>query len=160
MLTNGCIPMAYIANPRGSPWVVPSEDWIRSPSTNKEGGSLYVLMRIGARVGQMVWQLKRVASRFIWLNALDASTNIIPSVSFSSKIAFIAWKVPSHPEAKPAHSWRGPTVCCRSGLAYFMSTLPTILLYTSAIPIGLTPGHLSRGIRRHAVYADRCLGLT
>ena len=63
-----------------------------------------------------------------------------------------------HP-AWPAHSWIEPTEFWRSHLAVSIIAFPIILQTTSPIPIGRTPGHLSRGIRQ-AVYAIRLDGST
>ena len=45
LLIKGRVAMAYMDIAIGSPCVVPSWEWITSPSMNSSEGSLYVLMR-------------------------------------------------------------------------------------------------------------------
>ena len=48
----GRIPKVYMGIAIGSPWVVPSQDEMTSPSTNNLEGCRYVLMTMGAKDGQ------------------------------------------------------------------------------------------------------------
>ena len=55
---------------------------------------------------------------------------------------------PSMPALTPALSWSTPQTASTSFLVTKQTALPTILRRVSPIPIGLTPGHLSRAINR------------
>ena len=58
------------------------------------------------------------------------------------------------------HSWLDPMVSMMSGLTTCKMALLMILLGTSPIPIGLTPGHLSSAISLEEVKACRGSGST
>ena len=62
------------------------------------------------------------------------------------------------PPGWPAQSWRDPAVCWISGFTTDRTALPKMRLATSQIPMGRTPGFLSRGISRHAAEADIVAG--
>ena len=59
------------------------------------------------------------------------------------------WTVASQPPSWPAHSWSVPAASSTSPLMILKMAFVSLSLG----PIGLTPGHLSSGIRRHAVNA-------
>ena len=65
----------------------------------------------------------------------------------------------SQPPSWPAHTWSGPAAVWMSSLSTLRIALAMILLCTSPMPIGRTPGHLSRGINLHATKALRYAGL-
>ena len=54
----------YIGIASGSPCVVPSWEYMTSPSMNNSDGSLYVLMRMVEMAGHSNWMLWRAALRF------------------------------------------------------------------------------------------------
>ena len=56
---------------RGSPWVVPSFNNIQWPPTNIYKGLLYMLIRTGAKEGQIVATFKRVACRFRCIRSVN-----------------------------------------------------------------------------------------
>ena len=66
----------------------------------------------------------------------------------------------SQPPSWPAHSWSGSAASSTSLPMIFKMVFAMILLGTSPTPIGLTPGHLLRGMRRQATNALSPSGLT
>ena len=144
----------------GSPWVVPSWERIASLSTNSSVGALYVLIRMVARGGQSLRILWRAARLFRELNALLASARSTASFSSDSKAVRTACTAASIPEICPLHSWRHPEVSCTSGLAMKSIALAIIHLAVSPMPIGRTPGFLSRAIRWQASRGETHLGST
>ena len=92
---------------------------------------------------------------FRHLKALLASTRRMASVPSSSNFFLIACIEASIPPLSPAHVCKGAVACVSSGFSNVVVALPMILLTTSPIPIGQTPGFLSKGISRHAVKALR-----
>ena len=66
--------------------MVPSRDYMHWPSTNSQELFMYVLIKTGAMAGQTTSVLRRATCRLSRLNALEASTKIIASVSLSSNI--------------------------------------------------------------------------
>jgi len=87
------------------------------------------------------------------VKALFASTKSTASVSGAWKMLRMAYTAASQPSSWPAHSWSGPAASSTSPPMIFKMALAMILLRTSPTPIGLTPGHLSSGIRRQATNA-------
>ena len=53
----------------------------------------------------------------------------------------------SHPDMCPAHTWRGPAESWMSSVMVAAIAFPMILRTVSPIPMGHTPGHLSRAIK-------------
>ncbi len=74
------------------------------------------------------------------LKAFDAS------VSSSRKLSRTELMAASHPAICPAQSWKEPAASCMSPLVITISALAVMRLAISPMPIGLTPGHLSRAI--------------
>ena len=134
----------------GSPCVVPSDDGIDSPSMKSCTSSRYVLMRTFDRAGQSCCMLRSAASRLSELNALEASTRMTASVSGDSEIWRIAWTADSQPARCPAHTCKAPVASWTSSRVTTEMALPMILLIVSPMPMGLTPGHLSRAINLQA----------
>ena len=99
--------------------------------------------------------LCRSTFRLSELNAFSASTSNIASVSSSWKILDMAWTAASHPPGRPAQSCKLPALSMISGFTTETIAFPTICLRISPTPIGLTPGFLSRDIKRQAMYASR-----
>ena len=66
----------------------------------------------------------------------------------------------SHPDMCPAHTWRGPAESWMSSVMVAAIAFPMILRTVSPIPMGRTPGHLSRAISLHAKNADNPCGST
>ena len=91
---------------------------------------------------------KRAAWRLRELKALEASTNKIPSVPSSAKISLIEWTAASQPARWPAHNWRQPEASMTSCFTTRKTALAMIRLEVSPMPMGLTPGFLSRAIKR------------
>ena len=60
----------------------------------------------------------------------------------------------------PAKGCLGPVASCRSLLVIRRAAFAMILLWVSAIPIGLTPGHLSSAIKREASRGEMLFGST
>ena len=110
--------------------------------------------------GHIRWIFRRAACRFSELNALDASTRIMASVSGASKTWRIAWTAASQPDICPAHTWSGPAASWMSLLMTAAIAFPMIRRTVSPTPIGLTPGHLSKAMSRQATKADSPLGST
>ena len=94
------------------------------------------------------------------LKAFDASTIKTASHDSSSKIAVMAWTAASAPASWPAHSFRGPAAFRTSAFVTAITAMPTIRRTTSQIPIGRTPGFLSKGINRQARKASKPCGST
>ena len=97
---------------------------------------------------------------FKLLNAFEASIKRMPSVFSASNTYLIAYTAASHPPSCPQQSWKGPAAFFTSSLTTVEIDLPMILLSTSQMPIGRTPGFLSKGINRHARYAVNKAGST
>ena len=104
--------------------------------------------------------LCKAAALFSALNALLASINSIASVSGSSQIFHMASIEASVPPRNPAHVWSGAVAATISGCRSYTVNELIILLNTSPIPIGRTPGFLSRGMRQPATKARRNFGFT
>ena len=88
---------------KGSPCVVPSCERMVSPLMKSSDGDLYVLMRIVARDGHKCFTFLRATSLFSELNALEASTNMIASVSVELNTSHMVCIAASHPLSWPAH---------------------------------------------------------
>ena len=81
---------AYIAIANGSPCVVPSLELISpSPTMKSLIGTRYVLLRMVDIAGHVNWMLWRAACLLIELNAFDASTCRIASVSSNANIPHV-----------------------------------------------------------------------
>ena len=115
-------------------------------------------MRIVVTAGQIKCMLWSAAFLFRELNALEASTRSTPSVSLSVNRCLMAWIAASHPPFCPAHTCTDPAAACISSLTIFNTDLDMMRRTTSPTPIGLTPGHLFSGIRRHATRAFKPVG--
>ena len=105
-------------------------------------------------MGHRICMLRRAASLFRELKAFEASTNSTASTLSSSKTPFIA-NIPA------SHAASCPTQSCEHPATFWMSFRVTLRIAlemshrnVSPIPTGLTPGHLSRAIKRQAVKAD------
>ena len=79
-------------------------------------------------------------------DALSASTSNTASVLIEANTLRRACMAASHPDGCPAQTWDTPAARVISLLSTVIRDLPMIRLRTSPIPIGLTPGFLSRGI--------------
>lgn len=64
------------------------------------------------------------------------------------------------PPCSPAHTCRTPVTCWTSGLIKTRMAFPQFSRPPSPIPIGLSPGHLSRATSLHVVKAVRPAGAT
>ena len=91
------VDMAYMAIAKRSPCVVPSREKMVSPLMNSSDLDLYVLMRIVASEGHNFFTFLRGTSLFSELNALEASTKMIASVSAELKTSHMACIAASHP---------------------------------------------------------------
>uniref|UniRef100_A0A8D9FJC2 Uncharacterized protein n=1 Tax=Cacopsylla melanoneura TaxID=428564 RepID=A0A8D9FJC2_9HEMI len=74
----------------------------------------------------------------------------MPSVSESSNTLENPCIAPSSPLLIPEHNCRAPQVSCTSSPVTIAIVLAQILCKTSPIPIGRTPGHLSKATPRRA----------
>ena len=101
----------------------------------------------------MMLILCKAVWRLIELKALVASTRRAASISESWKILRIAWTAASQPPSWPAHSWSGLAAASTSLLTILSTAFAIMHLGTSPTPMGLTPGHLLRGIRQQATRA-------
>ena len=87
------------------------------------------------------------------LKALIASTSSTPPFSESSKTDVRAEAADSQDARCPAHCWYVPAASSSSDEIVQSMLLEMILRATSPLPIGLTPGFLSKTSRRDAVKA-------
>ena len=94
------------------------------------------------------------------LKALVASTSITASIFGEFQISFIVWMAASQPTSCPAQSCNGPAAFLISSFSTAITAQAMILLNVSPMPMGLTPGHLSSAINRHATNVLRLLGST
>ena len=117
-------------------------------------------MRTLAIRGQRCCTFLRAFSRFSVLNALAASRNRTACTSRDSKTWFIACTAASHLASCPAQSWTVPATAWMSSSTMEMIALLIFLQDTSPIPMGLTYGHLSKAIRRHAMSGCRAMEST
>ena len=99
----------------------------------------------------MLWS---ITFRFIWLNALPASTYKIASLSSSLNIELKACTAASHPARWSAQGSKSPALSRMFLLKVIITARPRILLITSPILIGLTPGFLSKVISLNAKKAS------
>ena len=97
----------------------------------------------------------RATSLLSELKAFSASISSITSVSGFSNSFLKLWIAYSIPHFWPKQSWKFLPRLLRSDFLHCVIFLPIILLRTSPIPMGHTHGFLSRGIRRHELYAIR-----
>ena len=156
----GTVARAYIGMASGSPCVVPSWESRRSPSTKRSVGSLYVLIRIVASAGQILLILWRAVWRLSELNAFVASTNSIASLLSDSKEDLAACKAASIPNICPPQSCIQPEASWISVLTMDRTALAIILRAVSPMPIGRTPGFLSRAMSLQAKKGAISFGLT
>ena len=70
------------------------------------------------------------------------------------------WTAASHPPFWPAHTFRGPAASSTSFPIIRSIAFAMMCLGTSSTLIGLTPGHLFRGIRWQATKALILCGFT
>ena len=106
----------------------------------------------------MSWPAHDVApasSRLSELKAFSASITSMASVSGFSNSFLKLWIAYSIPHFWPKQSWKFFPRFLRSDFIHWVIVLPIILLRTSPIPMGRTPGFLSSSIRRHELYAVR-----
>ena len=68
----------------------------------------YVLTRIAAICGQIIWILCTAAWQFNELKAFLASTKMTASALSSSNMHRILWIAASAPDCNPVVVWRGP----------------------------------------------------
>ena len=87
------------------------------------------------------------------LKAFSASISSMASVSGFSNSFLKLCTVYSIPHFWPKQRWNFSTRFLRSDFLHWVIVLPIILLRTSPIPMGRTPGFLPRRIRRHELYA-------
>ena len=92
----------------------------------------------------------RVDIRLIELKALLASTSRAASVSSSWKLSRTECTAASHPDIWPAYSCAEPAASCTSSLITARTAFAMIRLAVSPMPMGRTPGHLSRAISLQA----------
>ena len=116
-------------------------------------------MRTVERDGYRCWMFLWALWRLKVLKAFEASTMIVASTSGVSSSSRMACPEASHSASCPAHSWSGPATAWISSFKVVRMALLMMLRAVSPIPMGLTPGHLSRAIRRQAVKAVRPLDL-
>ena len=116
----------------------------------------YMLVSIRARIGQRIWMFLRAVSLLSQLNTFKVSTISIASAPSSSNRFLIAWIPASHAASCPAYSCLLPTAFRISSCVTLRMALEIRRLSVSPTPIGLTPGHLSRAMRRQVVRAEIC----
>ena len=107
-----------------------------------------------AIIGHITQMLCSKTFRFIRLNALSASTNKIALLLSSLNIELKVYSAVSHPARWPAQSCKSPELSRIFLLKVFIAARPRILVITSPIPIGLTPGFLFKGISLNAKIAS------
>ena len=94
------------------------------------------------------------------LSELVASTNSIASVSSFSYDVLVAWTAASMPEIWPAQSCVVPAASWMSPFIIIRTDLAIIILAVLPMPMGRTPGFLSRAIRRQATKGAMLSGST
>ena len=110
------------------------------------------------KAGHRIEMLWSAAWRFTELNALDASTKRAASALSSQKRSRMACIAASHPATCPAQTCRGPAASAISSPMQYKMAFARILRGTSPIPIGRTPGFLSKGINLQATKGARNVG--
>ena len=148
---SGIIPIPYIANARGSLCVVPAVDVKTGLLTYKFEGSSYELASACYSARQKISTFFRAGSLLRELKAFSAS---ISSMAFVSQTLSTScgYDFRFHTSGL---SRVGKFSRDFSDLIYCVILLPIIRLRISPKPMGFTPGFLSRGIRRHQLYAVR-----
>ena len=119
-------------------------------------------MTMVVKDGQSCWMLWKQTSLFRWLNALDVSAGRITSVAGLFTTSRIVWIVALIPLSCPAHNCKLPTASHMSSSIQQYTCSPAFAMIhhsTSPIPICLTPGFLSSGMRCHDRNASREKGL-
>ena len=159
-LISGIVARAYMGMASGSPCVVPSCDRMVSPPTKRSVGALYVFTRMVDRGGQILLMLWSAACLLRVLKALLASTSSTASFSSKVKADLTACTAASIPEICPPHNWMQPVAAWTSGRMVCRTALAMMRLAVSPMPIGRTPGCLSRAINRQARNDDTDLGST
>ena len=81
-------------------------------------------------------------------------------MSLESKAVLTACTAASMPEICPPHIWRQPEASCMSGFIPDSTAFAKIRRAVSPMPIGRTPGFLSRAISRQARRGDIDIGST
>ena len=104
--------------------------------------------------------LCRAAILLMELKALLASTSRAASVSSSRNASRTEWTAASQPESWPAQSWMEPAASSTSPLTTTRTALVMMRLAVSPMPMGRTPGHLSRAISLQARSGPRPSGST
>ena len=107
-----------------------------------------------------MWMLMRVARLLRQLNALEASANKTPWLPSLLKTSLMAWIAALLPHSCPAHNCIYPVARCTSSLRIPRTAFPMVLLTVSPIPMGHTPGFLSKAISLQAVKEDKPSGST
>ena len=110
-----------------------------------------IYVAITRHIIRMLWS---VTIRFNQLNPLSASTSKIASLPCWLNIELKACAVASHPARWPARSCKLPALSRMFLLKFVITARPRILLITSPIPVGVTPGFLSMVISLHAKKAS------
>ena len=108
----------------------------------------------------MYWRTKnfyifRASFLLSEFKAFSASISSMSCVSGFSNSFLELWIAYSIPHFWPKQSWKFFPRFLRSDFIHWVIFVPIILLRTSPIPMAGTPGFLSRGIRRHELYAVR-----
>ena len=151
VLMTGMVARACMGMASGSPCVIPSWESRMSPSTV---GARYVLMSMVASGEQSLLMFWRATWRF---RELKASTRRTASVSNAVLTACTAASIPA---ICPPHIWRQPEASWMSGFASDITALAIIRRPVSPMPIGRTPGFLSRAMSRQARKGERDFGST
>ena len=151
---SGIITIPYIATARGSPRVVPSVQVKTVLLTYRFEGCLYELPAHDV-VPNKDFLLFRASSLLSELKAFSASKSSMACVSGFSNSLLELWIAYSIPHFWPKQSWKFFPILLRSDFIHWVIVLPIILLRDSPIPMGRTPGFLSRDIKRHELYAVR-----
>ena len=100
--------------------------------------------------GQILWMLWRATCLFKELKALLALARSKASLPSDSKADRTVCTAASIPEICPPHNWTQPQASCTFVLTICSTALAMICLAVSPMPIGRTPGFLSRAIKRQA----------
>ena len=121
-----------------------------SPSTNRSVGAWYMLIRAVAIEGHDLLMFCKVTWWLSELKALLTSTKSAASLSSELKAVLTACTTASILEICPPHSWKHPEASWTSALTTDSTALAMICCAMSPMPMGRTPGLLSRAMRRQA----------
>ena len=116
------------------------------PSTNRSIGARYVLIRAMAIEGHDLLMFCKATWRLSELKALLTSTKSAASLSSELKAVLTACTTASIPEICPPHSRRHPEASWISALMTDSMALAMIRHAMSPMPMGQTPGLLSRAM--------------